>query len=173
MPKGKHLPRVEQQCAVCGRSFSRVGSDVDRRHCSYQCANVSKRKPTPARHCIGCGILFKPKKHYVTYCRKGCVRKSKARREHEAGIFLNRKIAKSVLLKETRACQLCGWNVEPSILELHHKDRNRRHNHISNLIVICPNCHTLDHYKHRDGQFASSLGRPKSGRPKSAKSTAI
>ena len=45
-------------------------------------------------------------------------------------------------------CQRCGYNNEPLILGIHHKDRNRHNNDISNLEILCPNCHSLEHLKH-------------------------
>lgn len=45
-------------------------------------------------------------------------------------------------------CELCGWAEKPegaeyTPCELHHKDGNP-HNHIlDNLIILCPNCHSL------------------------------
>lgn len=164
MPKGKHLPRVTLNCRNCGIEFSRVGSDRDRAHCSSKCAAVTKRRPIAPRNCLGCGMLFTPKgrgkhRHPGRYCHKGCVHRSSARQLHEQGIFKNRKIAKVVILRTLTACQSCGWNIEPAVLEMHHKDRDRANNHISNLTVICPNCHALDHYRNKDGQFKNNHGR--------------
>jgi hypothetical protein len=45
-------------------------------------------------------------------------------------------------------CNRCSYNKEPRILGVHHKDRNRDNNNISNLEVLCPNCHSLEHLKH-------------------------
>jgi 5-methylcytosine-specific restriction endonuclease McrA len=44
-----------------------------------------------------------------------------------------------------KACQRCGYDDEVGILVLHHKDRNRENNHLSNLEILCPNCHALEH----------------------------
>lgn len=46
-------------------------------------------------------------------------------------------------LKE-RKCECCGiteWNGKPAPLELHHIDGNNRNNILSNLQILCPNCH--------------------------------
>ena len=46
-------------------------------------------------------------------------------------------------LKEYK-CEKCGlidWNRLPISLELNHIDGNRHNHHISNLEIICPNCH--------------------------------
>lgn len=54
-------------------------------------------------------------------------------------------------------CQACGYEAEPHILQVHHIDRNRRHNTNENLLLLCPNCHQLEHYHAKDGGYQ---GRP-------------
>ena len=42
-------------------------------------------------------------------------------------------------------CEKCGlskWNGEDIILELHHKNGNHSDNHLDNLEMLCPNCHS-------------------------------
>lgn len=42
-------------------------------------------------------------------------------------------------------CEKCGiseWNGEPIILELHHINGNHNDNHLENLQILCPNCHS-------------------------------
>lgn len=56
-------------------------------------------------------------------------------------------------LKEHR-CELCGlneWKNNPIPLELHHINGNNRDNRLSNLKLLCPNCHALtDSYRGRN-----------------------
>lgn len=45
-------------------------------------------------------------------------------------------------------CQLCGWNkklenAKYTSCELHHIDGNPHNHTLSNLILICPNCHSI------------------------------
>ena len=43
-------------------------------------------------------------------------------------------------------CEGCGineWMGEILSLELHHKDGNHLNNHLENLSILCPNCHSL------------------------------
>ena len=43
-------------------------------------------------------------------------------------------------------CEQCGiseWHGKELIIQLHHIDGNRRNNCLSNLIMLCPNCHSL------------------------------
>jgi 5-methylcytosine-specific restriction endonuclease McrA len=53
-------------------------------------------------------------------------------------------LRRKMLLK----CERCGYDKEPQILGVHHKDRNRNNNGLSNLEVLCPMCHSLEHRKH-------------------------
>lgn len=58
------------------------------------------------------------------------------------------------LLKEgfkEHKCEKCGnseWNGRPIPLELHHKDGIRTNHSLSNLMLLCPNCHAqTDNFK--------------------------
>ncbi len=39
-------------------------------------------------------------------------------------------------------CAHCGFGV-PSVLEVTHLDGNRANNELSNLVILCPNCHKM------------------------------
>lgn len=56
-------------------------------------------------------------------------------------------------LRTAPRCMRCGYDSVPAILELHHVDRNPRHNTEANLLLLCPNCHSLDHFHAKDGRF--------------------
>lgn len=46
-------------------------------------------------------------------------------------------------------CACCDWHEDIRILEVHHIDGDRENNDISNLVILCPNCHrkiTLGYY---------------------------
>lgn len=45
-------------------------------------------------------------------------------------------------------CTKCGWQLRNIFtkkipIELHHKDGNWKNNHVDNLDLLCPNCHSL------------------------------
>ncbi len=48
-------------------------------------------------------------------------------------------------------CECCGateWRGKPVPLELHHVDGDRTNNELSNIQLLCPNCHALtDNYR--------------------------
>ena len=56
---------------------------------------------------------------------------------------------------ELKLCARCGYNKCPSILQIHHIDRNRKNNTMENLIALCPNCHEEDHWSNKDGRYGS------------------
>ncbi len=69
-------------------------------------------------------------------------------------------------LKEEK-CERCGlteWLGNPIPLELHHKDGNNCNNELSNLELICPNCHSLtDNYRGKNCRvfyYCSNCGKP-------------
>lgn len=60
---------------------------------------------------------------------------------------------KEKLLKENlieNKCAICGlteWLGKPIVLQLHHIDGNNKNNHLKNLQLLCPNCHSqTDNY---------------------------
>ena len=43
-------------------------------------------------------------------------------------------------------CQRCGYDKCISAIHVHHKNRNREDNDMSNLEVLCMNCHAEEHH---------------------------
>lgn len=86
-----------------------------------------------------------------TTCSKGCSNTYFRSKENSP----NFKTGKTIYRKYTdlKECNRCGYNEHPQILQVHHIDRNRDNNKDDNLEVLCPNCHTLDHYLNNDGVF--------------------
>lgn len=47
---------------------------------------------------------------------------------------------------KANACECCGlnqWQGVELTLELHHKDGNHYNNDLTNLAILCPNCHSI------------------------------
>jgi 5-methylcytosine-specific restriction endonuclease McrA len=57
-----------------------------------------------------------------------------------------RALKKRLLKVRGLKCERCRHPVY-QILQVHHKDRDRGNNDLSNLELICPNCHYEEHYK--------------------------
>lgn len=143
--KGENLINI---CLQCNIKFKPCYGNPEQKYCSQQCAG--KAYALPNKICPICNTEFKPKINKQEHCSRKCAN--------------NSKIPKNNLYYKTMVkthCERCNWKEEPAILEYHHIDRNRKNNKKSNIIVLCPNCHTLDHFKNKDGQFKNNLGRPK------------
>ncbi len=56
-----------------------------------------------------------------------------------------RLIAEGVLKARCSGCFRTTWHGRRLPLELHHVDGNRSNNDLSNLRILCPNCHSLTH----------------------------
>ena len=55
------------------------------------------------------------------------------------------QIRKNLILERGHKCEECGlteWMHKPLRLEMHHRDGDRTNNDKSNLILLCPNCHS-------------------------------
>ena len=75
----------------------------------------------------------------------------------ENKVFYHPNALKKRLIEEglkEQKCEICGinkWNGKEICLELHHIDGNQYNNNMSNLQVLCPNCHSqTDNYRNRN-----------------------
>ena len=69
-----------------------------------------------------------------------------------------------LLVRSKGKCQKCGISLKGMKPDIHHKNRNPSDNEISNLMVLCRNCHSKMHYN-KDGTLKKSttkIGRKKS-----------
>lgn len=73
---------------------------------------------------------LKPKKIYVT---------EEGRKEL---MLKNRLKRRQIRTCSTPYCEVCGYNL---VVNKHHIDGNRKNNHFSNIISLCPNHHFLLH----------------------------
>ncbi|WP_218813445.1 HNH endonuclease [Rickettsiella endosymbiont of Dermanyssus gallinae] len=79
------------------------------------------------------------------YCSKPCVNKASKETFKPSFTTVRKSLVTRGLIDR---CNRCAYNIEPRTLGVHHKDKNRNNNDISNLEVLCPNCHSLEHLKH-------------------------
>lgn len=145
---------IELSCFNCFKKFFRTISNrrQDLRRgckpfCSKKCASEHSNTSIKLR-CKRCNKKIYKKFSEITssktkrfFCSHKC----------SAEVTLNSKTVEiSTMYRETafkyleHKCCNCGYDIVEA-LEVHHKDRNRENNHISNLCIVCANCHTLIH----------------------------
>lgn len=61
----------------------------------------------------------------------------------------NRLIKDGLRKAECEFCKITKWMNYPVVLELDHIDSNHFNNELSNLQILCPNCHALETRKRR------------------------
>lgn len=160
-------------CKQCGRPLTykqfKQGNNFCNRSCSANwnnnLRNTTAKNREENRICMNCGktILKKKKDTWQDYnrrmfCSSECKWESKQKEYIEkwkkgsidgmSGDDVSDIIRKYLLKKVGNKCEKCGWSeINPFTnripLELHHIDGNPYNNVEENLVVLCPNCHSL------------------------------
>ena len=107
-------------------------------------------------HCLNC---YKEVSNIKKYCNNLCQKefeykvyiirwKLKLENGLKGKYQISNHIRKYLNYKYNNKCCLCGWNkINPytgiSPLEVEHVDGNYLNNNEDNLILLCPNCHSL------------------------------
>ena len=135
------------KCTICGKLIYRRPIEIKRGKvfCSVVCAGIACRKEKP---CLICGKLILAGLNKKT-CSRSCANKHREGIKYKIGSPRNKvksqRALKLRLLKERgKKCEKCDYN-KYQILEVHHKNRNRKNNELKNLELICPNCHAEEH----------------------------
>lgn len=116
---------------------------------SHWTSNGQPRIPLLEKKCIHCSNIFHciarfDGKEQVT-CSKGCSNSVFRSEENNPNWIDGHSTYRIRALKHyNNKCNRCGFD-NPKALEIHHKDKNRENNDISNLEVVCANCHTIEH----------------------------
>lgn len=138
------------KCAVCKKEIYRRPSEIKSNRgqvfCSANCYGISQRKEIP---CVVCGKLLLAGFNKKT-CSRTCANKYRAGIKYKIGrpkdkTITFRVIKLRILQERGNKCERCDYN-KYEILQIHHKDRNRKNNNLDNLALICPNCHFEEHY---------------------------
>lgn len=77
----------------------------------------------------------------------------------------NRLLNDKVFAYKCYNCKQTKWLNKPIPLELHHKDGNNLNNNLSNLTLLCPNCHALtDNYRSKN-KTKNTAGETRTRKP--------
>jgi len=149
-------------CLNCNKEFGAENRDLNRgwgKFCSSQCSSIYNwaLKRGPNTICGWCEEKFyrKPSKKKDHRSKSGlffCCREHKDLAQRVDGLndikpshYKIGEYRKKALSYYGLTCNRCGYNQTEYVLEVHHKDRDRSNNALSNLEVLCANCHKEEH----------------------------
>jgi hypothetical protein len=152
------MPKIE--CQICGGLFYAKPSHVVRgwgKYCSKQCQFTSQKSGIRTS-CFTCGAeVYKSltdqrksrSKHF--FCNKSCQtkwRNSQVYIGKNHGNWITGEASYRPRLLRSNVAQECSKckTSDVRVLAVHHKDKNRSNNELSNLLWLCHNCHYLVHH---------------------------
>ena len=106
------------------------------------CANCKKEINKRNKYC---SLKCQKEYQYIEYITKWKISKVNGMRgEYQISSY----IRKYIFEKYNNKCAICGWGKKNPYtnnipLEIEHKDGNYKNNKEENLILLCPNCHSL------------------------------
>lgn len=145
-------------CPWCEKDYST--KDNKQKYCSHNCAGAAGNKarlPKEPRQstqkCLNCDSFVNIKTRATKYCSLKCQKDLEFRiriEESENGIKpASHQTYRNYLIRTFGAkCVKCDWKkVNPITnkvpIELNHIDGNSNNTKLSNLELLCPNCHSL------------------------------
>lgn len=150
----KELP--PKICKCCSNLFDPPRPKYSKiQFCSTRCVNVYKGRLIE-KTCLYCDKKFDIAKskidrgaNFGKYCSHTCRLAYWSRRSVSTASPTNYR--KNAWKFYDKKCYDCGWDEIKELLIVHHIDGNRKNGAISNLVPLCPRCHSIRHY-HMNGQ---------------------
>lgn len=148
MTEYKRKPNTK--CDVCSSLIYRRPGELKAKikgvYCNQKCYGIAQRKETP---CVMCGAPIMASANKKT-CSRGCANKNRAGikytgRRLKDNVVTARLLKARIVTDRGSTCERCQFAVL-DILQVHHKNRDRSNNTLSNLELLCPNCHAMEHY---------------------------
>lgn len=141
-------------CKNCGKYFISKIKDK-RKFCSSSCSaefnNKNRMRVKKLKFCLNCNKQLNS--HQYKFCSNICSGKFQTKLIFEkienGDETLHFNAYKRYLIeKNGEKCMKCGWNEKHPItgnapIQLEHIDGNSDNNKLDNLLLLCPNCHSL------------------------------
>ena len=147
------------KCTICAKPIYRRPREIVRGRvfCNQACYGIANRKESP---CVVCGTPILASANAKT-CSRACANKNRTGIRYKIGrpkdkVKDERALKLRLLASRGVVCERCGYD-KKEILNVHHKDRNHGNNDMSNLELLCPNCHTEEHYLKKSWMNETSM----------------
>jgi hypothetical protein len=171
------ITTITKNCLNCEQPFEAKPSEVNRgnaKYCTKKCTGEAIKKQriakfalinTPNVECAYCKEMFYLSESKKKNSRSGlffCCREHKDIAQRIGGIkeiqpphYTNAgRVYRDIAFRnKQKICERCDYSKIPEVLVVHHKDRNRENNNIENLEVLCPTCHSEEHFNNKDGNW--------------------
>jgi predicted nucleic acid-binding Zn ribbon protein len=137
--------------------------------CSQKCVGISMSTKFNSNRekkrylCIYCG---KPiGRNSSKYCSAECQSLFNfqiiIKKIENGEVVSSRSLRKYLMIKYDNKCQKCGWGMpnptsKTVCLDMHHIDGDANNNVLSNVEILCPNCHSLTNTYKRVGKDRKS-----------------
>lgn len=151
------LKKFQVTCKYCKKLFEVEENEKDFPkkkvyHCSRSCANAGRVVGVKTIKCSKClNEVIVSKKAYKKTC-ENCKPKKRVCSKQKCEDILNgktqRSFKKDLIFKfgyKVKKCEICNiidWQGKSLTFHVHHIDGNYLNNMLSNLQVLCPNCHS-------------------------------
>ncbi len=164
-----------KECINCNSSFEADSREHNRgsaKFCSRKCFGQNKSKQAllnpklPNVTCAWCSKAFYLSKSKQSKSKSGLFFCEKAHKDLAQSIVggireimpnhygtTNNDYRNKAFINLPNVCNRCGYNKYVPVLIVHHIDRNRTNNDLSNLEILCPTCHGEEHYLAKDGLY--------------------
>lgn len=140
---------LDIKCDYCNKTFQLTKTIYNKRlkknshiYCSQLCAQLA-RTTKQSFICIKCGKSFLRCPTRIQsnniFCSKSCANSYNNRHKRKETQNTYRRIA---FEHYEHKCHVCGWCDDDRVLEVHHIDEDRTNNDVTNLIILCPICHS-------------------------------
>lgn len=157
------MPNVE--CILCSQQFYAKPSHIIRgwgKYCSKTCQYKGQKTGSLTR-CSACSKeVYKTKteqtrsKSQKYFCSKACQtrwRNTEYSGDKHSNWVSGKASYRTTLMRSGRIQQCAKCNLsDRRVLAVHHKDRNRDNNSLSNLVWLCHNCHYLVHHDKQESE---------------------
>lgn len=158
------MPKIN--CMECNIEHNVAQREINRgngKFCSRKCANVYRANnlptPPPNVKCAFCeeefylnpskqagsksGLFFCCRQHKDEAQRVGGIQ---AIMPSHYGVVSENTYRRIAFTAKAKKCERCGFNQHEAAIVVHHIDRSRENNDITNLEVLCANCHAIEHW---------------------------
>jgi len=142
-------------CETCGKEKKIEPWQARRgaKYCSKSCSDKGRsKKITLTCECCGESFSVRPyRKNLARFCSYSCRARvflgtGEDNLAYKHGKYCGRihgRDLKKLRINMGNACQICGYNEFPQVLEIHHVNINDRDQQKKNLLLVCPTCHVV------------------------------